>query len=152
MRISDWSSDVCSSDLLAEIQGKDKQAGVAALLLNARVGAGCIAGRFHGPAQFLLAEIGNRPSSRFLAHKLLDIAPECFKRRHDTSRRLAGGRDVSGNRARHGFNGSLVVSPVLARSEEHTSELQSLMRISYAVFCLKKKNKKQTAKRAKEQK
>src|SRR3546814_10635544 len=31
-----------------------------------------------------------------------------------------------------------------ARSEEHTSELQSLMRISYAVFCLKKKTKKQT--------
>src|SRR3546814_8381966 len=31
-----------------------------------------------------------------------------------------------------------------ARSEEHTSELQSLMRISYAVFCLKKKNKKQS--------
>src|SRR3546814_3674900 len=31
-----------------------------------------------------------------------------------------------------------------ARSEEHTSELQSLMRISYAVFCLKKKNKRQT--------
>src|SRR3546814_20912776 len=35
---------------------------------------------------------------------------------------------------------------VLARSEEHTSELQSLMRISYAVFCLKKKNKKQNDK------
>src|SRR3546814_3220972 len=32
----------------------------------------------------------------------------------------------------------------LSRSEEHTSELQSLMRISYAVFCLKKKNKKKT--------
>src|SRR3546814_1253033 len=31
-----------------------------------------------------------------------------------------------------------------ARSEEHTSELQSLMRISYAVFCLKKKNRKKT--------
>src|SRR3546814_1802810 len=31
--------------------------------------------------------------------------------------------------------------PVLERSEEHTSELQSLMRISYAVFCLKKKKK-----------
>src|SRR3546814_10492338 len=31
-----------------------------------------------------------------------------------------------------------------ARSEEHTSELQSLMRISYAVFCLKKKNKKKS--------
>src|SRR3546814_3676738 len=34
----------------------------------------------------------------------------------------------------------------LPRSEEHTSELQSLMRISYAVFCLKKKNTKQTYK------
>src|SRR3546814_10224166 len=33
-------------------------------------------------------------------------------------------------------------SPTIFRSEEHTSELQSLMRISYAVFCLKKKNKK----------
>src|SRR3546814_6137457 len=33
------------------------------------------------------------------------------------------------------------VVPELARSEEHTSELQSLMRISYAVFCLNKKNK-----------
>src|SRR3546814_4097516 len=33
-----------------------------------------------------------------------------------------------------------VIAGVLARSEEHTSELQSLMRISYAVFCLKKKN------------
>src|SRR3546814_4453093 len=32
------------------------------------------------------------------------------------------------------------VSGVVTRSEEHTSELQSLMRISYAVFCLKKKN------------
>src|SRR3546814_6581083 len=34
------------------------------------------------------------------------------------------------------------------RSEEHTSELQSLMRISYAVFCLKKKTKQETTKRA----
>src|SRR3546814_3385018 len=37
-----------------------------------------------------------------------------------------------------------IADPELARSEEHTSELQSLMRISYAVFCLKKKKKKQT--------
>src|SRR3546814_6205808 len=36
----------------------------------------------------------------------------------------------------------LVVIMLLGRSEEHTSELQSLMRNSYAVFCLKKKNKK----------
>src|SRR3546814_4927037 len=36
---------------------------------------------------------------------------------------------------------SAVVACAITRSEEHTSELQSLMRISYAVFCLKKKNK-----------
>src|SRR3546814_4769005 len=41
--------------------------------------------------------------------------------------------------------GSRVLYPrVRVRSEEHTSELQSLMRISYAVFCLKKKKKKNT--------
>src|SRR3546814_5473694 len=38
--------------------------------------------------------------------------------------------------------------PDARRSEEHTSELQSLMRISYAVFCLKKKNKKTTNNKA----
>src|SRR3546814_5614216 len=40
------------------------------------------------------------------------------------------------------FPASIRPAPVRHRSEEHTSELQSLMRISYAVFCLKKKNKK----------
>src|SRR3546814_7012890 len=40
--------------------------------------------------------------------------------------------------------GAILLSIVLRRSEEHTSELQSLMRISYAVFCLKKKKKKIT--------
>src|SRR3546814_5786204 len=40
--------------------------------------------------------------------------------------------------------GSTPASATSARSEEHTSELQSLMRISYAVFCLKKKTTKQT--------
>src|SRR3546814_2982824 len=39
----------------------------------------------------------------------------------------------------HGFGGVTGVPPPSSRSEEHTSELQSLMRISYAVFCLKKK-------------
>src|SRR3546814_7900024 len=51
-------------------------------------------------------------------------------------RRLVGTRDLdfdaAGHRRRH----------LVCRSEEHTSELQSLMRISYAVFCLKKKTKK----------
>src|SRR3546814_1068974 len=50
---------------------------------------------------------------------------------------LRGPPDVIRHR---GFRGARTFLP-LARSEEHTSELQSLMRISYAVFCLKKKNK-----------
>src|SRR3546814_5863709 len=44
-------------------------------------------------------------------------------------------------RQRHDFLGARGQSKDQGRSEEHTSELQSLMRISYAVFCLKKKNK-----------
>src|SRR3546814_10222841 len=40
----------------------------------------------------------------------------------------------------HGVEGPSTDRPNSTRSEEHTSELQSLMRISYAVFCLKKKN------------
>src|SRR3546814_9380044 len=42
---------------------------------------------------------------------------------------------------RHGASLARAVRRLCLRSEEHTSELQSLMRISYAVFCLKKKNK-----------
>src|SRR3546814_8651581 len=43
-------------------------------------------------------------------------------------------------------DGPLADGPLADRSEEHTSELQSLMRISYAVFCLKKKNTQQQIK------
>src|SRR3546814_5540073 len=43
--------------------------------------------------------------------------------------------------AQYNFNGENEGGDITRRSEEHTSELQSLMRISYAVFCLKKKNK-----------
>src|SRR3546814_9743298 len=63
---------------------------------------------------------------------------------------LALGR--GGRRGEHGGGGEgrrgdeVKRSPHVERSEEHTSELQSLMRISYAVFCLKKKKKHITAK------
>src|SRR3546814_7940601 len=54
----------------------------------------------------------------------------------------SGGRPGSGRGARM-LRALGRGDPVLPRSEEHTSELQSLMRISYAVFCLKKKKNKQ---------
>src|SRR3546814_7918091 len=57
---------------------------------------------------------------------------------------LAGrGAFGGGGQAGHGVQNSTIVRLIL-RSEEHTSELQSLMRISYAVFCLKKKKKNNT--------
>src|SRR3546814_10161292 len=65
------------------------------------------------------AECGEPDISRFRA---------CRSSLPSTGRRAAGARADPWDRAR--------------RSEEHTSELQSLMRISYAVFCLKKKTKK----------
>src|SRR3546814_8443060 len=95
MRISDWSSDVCSSDLIES----------AGLRLELRLGA--------HPAQDFL-RIGQQ-------------------REHRRGRR--GYVRFAAN-----DEGFLHRSPPeLGRSEEHTSELQSLMRISYAVFCLKKK-------------
>src|SRR3546814_5172347 len=72
--------------------------------------------------------------------------------RHFSSRRCGPGkvkRTAHGQRQWKGVHGPLIAKPrkgsngakaiYIARSEEHTSELQSLMRISYAVFCLKKK-------------
>src|SRR3546814_6408549 len=55
--------------------------------------------------------------------------------------RVAGGEGASRPRMARGALKVPFDAPFGARSEEHTSELQSLMRISYAVFCLKKKNK-----------
>src|SRR3546814_8049431 len=91
MRISDWSSDVCSSDLIG---GK---ATIASLAVTDKGTLGV----------------------------MLD------------SGATGTGLQVTGN-ASFGDESKLALR---LRSEEHTSELQSLMRISYAVFCLKKKKK-----------
>src|SRR3546814_3624264 len=73
---------------------------------------------------------------------VVELLPAAARRRRRAGARRGGGggqgrargdRHVAEGRARPG---------ACARSEEHTSELQSLMRISYAVFCLKKKNNK----------
>src|SRR3546814_7025570 len=61
--------------------------------------------------------------------------------------------DASGRVRRYEYQGTLTLSSTVQavfgaereRSEEHTSELQSLMRISYAVFCLKKKSRYEMA-------
>src|SRR3546814_1659543 len=118
MRISDWSSDVCSSDL------GDLEAIRPAVDL--RIG---IIGEQADPADAgipIVAEQrrdGGRPFLRHVAVIGLDVEAE----QHAVLiERLAR---VEVDRARQ---------PALDRSEEHTSELQSLMRNSYAVFCLKK--------------
>src|SRR3546814_6910804 len=111
MRISDWSSDVCSSDL--RIGGSAEpiydganfaRRGIVFVSINYRLG---VLGWLAHPA--LTAESPEHASGNY---GLLD--------------QIAALHWVRGN--------------IAARSEEHTSELQSLMRISYAVFCLKKKN------------
>src|SRR3546814_3090057 len=99
MRISDWSSDVCSSDLLARLRGRETEAaGVEAAAGQRRRKLGIRRGR------------GERSDAVFHAD------------RKRPGRRQAVGSAECG---RHGDAG---------RSEEPTSELQSLMRISYAVF------------------
>src|SRR3546814_1678043 len=104
MRISDWSSDVCSSDL-AEDDIVDAL-GVDAAFLDKRAD--------HGGAEIARGE-----------------------RRERAAEFSDGGPDGRDDRYAAQFHKYWL--PGFYRSEEHTSELQSLMRISYAVFCLKKK-------------
>src|SRR3546814_5106822 len=115
MRISDWSSDVCSSDLLALRVAIDELVGMAA--------------RQHGePHQFL----GDIDDAVIIARgQHASCVVELGIGLGDA--RLVGDGD-------HPHPAAEDAQCVDARSEEHTSELQSLMRISYAVFCLKKKN------------
>src|SRR3546814_9097418 len=121
MRISDWSSDVCSSDLGAATRsarhlGRADAAGDhtgdgadrAVRLALSRVEQG----------RDLYARLGSLDQDR-ACHLVGPVAHHHLPRRGDVARH-ARARSV--------------------RSEEHTSELQSLMRISYAIFCLKKKN------------
>src|SRR3546814_5558051 len=110
MRISDWSSDVCSSDL-AE---------------RAILAGGC----FWGMQQL----IRRRPGvlSTRVGYSGGDV-PNATYRNHGTH---AEAIEIVFNPDETTYRDLL---EFFFRSEEHTSELQSLMRISYAVFCLKKK-------------
>src|SRR3546814_3339601 len=102
MRISDWSSDVCSSDLIAPPQ---QGALVAAQIFDR-----------------------NRFEQILPRRRHVEAAQNVHQRGFTRTRRPHHRDEITG-----------VDVQIDARSEEHTSELQSLMRISYAVFCLKKK-------------
>src|SRR3546814_5996754 len=119
MRISDWSSDVCSSDLGVERVDRS-EAGVA--------GAGPVM-----PFDFEVGE--ERADERRV--ELTQV--ETRRRRGDLVVREA---EQEPERVAVGGNGVGAGGPLRdeTRSEEHTSELQSLMRTSNGGFCLKKKN------------
>src|SRR3546814_2198055 len=117
MHISDWSSDVCSSDLdeLAEkldLNLKVYRARVGIAWMEARLGR--------------LWERGADGLQRY--NRLRKVEPMQRALEELGVRTWIAGLRRGQSRSRAG------------RSEEHTSELQSLMRIPYAVFCLKKKN------------
>src|SRR3546814_2695389 len=107
MRISDWSSDVCSSDLLAVFVEEH-------LVVEAF-------GRAAAEHARDLRRLGDRIDQILARHLVIDPERDPAHRPIDLPLQLRQA----------------------ARSEEHTSELQSLMRISYAVFCLKKQITKQ---------
>src|SRR3546814_3122802 len=123
MRISDWSSDVCSSDLRTQswpgsLRGRGRPAATSA---PARCGF------FVAALTLRFGMHGDR-----VVRIVLCIAPERDVLGMLVRRRLTQDEEIErGAEARVRQR----------RSEEHTSELQSLMRISYAVFCLKKNKK-----------
>src|SRR3546814_5316414 len=122
MRISDWSSDVCSSDLQVEIV--DPRVGLAGPVLPTAVA--CDA-QFH---RLLQAEHPARQPAAGREHSGIEIEAVAVRLGVEDE-----GEPVVPVAQ---FCRKLDQRPSRAnRSEEHTSELQSLMRISYAVFCLK---------------
>src|SRR3546814_3817427 len=138
MRISDWSSDVCSSDLeLADIEIDVAERGKRAeILRRERIGGIVIIGRGEGVHRGGIREVQIIVLDRVFARV---IAADDPAQRAGIARkpRFGGkGRDLADHRDVAARQGGAV--DIVVRSEEHTSELQSLMRLSYAVFCLKK--------------
>src|SRR3546814_1055505 len=122
MRISDWSSDVCSSDLSAPTAHRIRSR-CAERAPRYKVDRNDL----HDPRPRPPA-LWPRRRSRI---ELRYARSWRFRREWPDAAHLVEARALLGR---------LRLEPHPARSEEHTSELQSLMRISYAVFCLKKKN------------
>src|SRR3546814_5484649 len=123
MRISDWSSDVCSSDLLAEESGAQGKSRFTWVIDPLDGTSNFLRGMPHFCVSIAQMD-GNEPIHAVIYDPLRN---ELF-----TATR-GGGAQLNEKKIR------VSERLDLNRSEEHTSELQSLMRISYAVFCLKKK-------------
>src|SRR3546814_4951115 len=120
MRISDWSSDVCSSDLNGSLNFGAGNDGSVTQVSGANSTA-TVTGTVYG-------DVYSEASGSSFASQNVAVS---------TDSRDAAGTGSVVNSSNNSFN----VSSTGGRSEEHTSELQSLMRISYAVFFLKKKKK-----------
>src|SRR3546814_10165776 len=135
MRISDWSSDVCSSDLPDDDQ---VIALVGAVDIDAAIACreGAVLGGIGGELVQQQGEAGHRA-----AGNLRIAAAQCDARRRVGGRIVVGGDDGL-DEAVQGGGALRLAGGDRQRSEEHTSELQSLMRISYAVFCLTQKTNK----------
>src|SRR3546814_6777533 len=124
MRISDWSSDVCSSDLIERCEEQLREA-----LLNSDVG---LLDSLLGDDLIFTNQDGMRltKADDIAAHQSGLLAIETLSQQGERIIRRLGDTAI------------VCLTIEVAgkyRSEEHTSELQSLMRTSYAVFCLKKK-------------
>src|SRR3546814_1012907 len=147
MRISDWSSDVCSSDLkrhAAARPGETRPAGSG----KSRTGKGRADARPRSRPQRRrqpVARAARRLRRRWQCPQTLGRARKEKPRRRRApalsgqelqTHPSPGRRLREQGRSRKFLRGAAQGRPSL-RSEEHTSELQSLMRISYAVFCLK---------------
>src|SRR3546814_10630505 len=122
MRISDWSSDVCSSDLHERVHGA--LGSLAAIFASEPLQCerGCSDDRYDFSA------------TRIDDHNFVDPEAGLFLIYY-------GGLCLSDDWGDHAVGGTVDPRRRRWRSEEHTSELQSLMRISYAVLCLKKKTR-----------
>src|SRR3546814_1540983 len=126
MRISDWSSDVCSSDLLVGAGGGDGRH-------IGHDGGGFL---LVGVGEILQPRVGGVGGRDVLAHRLhpCHVHGRVGRVHHLPDDDVVGGRDIGQ------VGGGVAGLGEHLRSEEHTSELQSLLRISYAVFCLQKKS------------
>src|SRR3546814_10481904 len=130
MRISDWSSDVCSSDL--------ERPGVPPIGLDLPGPRGVHRREVRVGHHDLVAQPLQTPGHPLAFRRGLEQDPGPRPRTQHFGEPLRLGADAT----------LAQLAPLAedARPEEHTSELQSLMRISYAVFCLKKKTKTTTLK------